>query len=411
MTPVRRTTIRASTFLPHLSLALPLVLVIIFLVLFLAEFPVPKSSVDLQRVSEGPGYEYGSSPSLELANAAISAHAHDYHRVANIAQKKLRITVQHKRERIAVALNSLTNSQLPVGRLRLLRDKRQIVGERLSDIKSGKETVQELLHGGDVQIQHHLAVMNDKPPMELQEISDFLSSWIHTLHDELVQKKHANFEQIWSAYHDLAVKTLYPWDREYLSRMPRRRDDGSIFLSLATYRDENCLNTIRWAYEKARYPDKLFVGLVQQNCHADCKSGILEGGKTEDVEPDQDCYDAFCRTDQGRKICERDQVRKLEIDEPESLGPYAARYFASKLWYGEQWYMQTDAHMTFAKDWDSTSVRMLMAAPTDKPVCFLAIEVLCCRPISSVLARVFLIFLLLSCFMMLFPLGAPLLLR
>jgi hypothetical protein len=171
------------------------------------------------------------------------------------------------------------------------------------------------------------------------------------------------------AYHDYTVKTLYPWDREYLSRMPPRRDDGSIFLSLATYRDENCYNTIKWAYDKAKYKDKLFVGLVQQNCHKDCKSGILVGGGTEDVPPDDDCYKLFCENE-GKEVCARGQVRVLNIDEPESLGPYAARYFASKLWYGEQWFMQTDAHMTFAYHWDATSIEMLQRAPSAKRTSF-----------------------------------------
>lgn len=59
------------------------------------------------------------------------------------------------------------------------------------------------------------------------------------------------------------------------------------------------------------------------------------------VEPDEDCYAKFCETDLGKPICARKQIRVLNIDEPESLGPYAARYFASKMWYGEQWFMQT----------------------------------------------------------------------
>jgi [Skp1-protein]-hydroxyproline N-acetylglucosaminyltransferase len=172
----------------------------------------------------------------------------------------------------------------------------------------------------------------------------------------------------YQSYHDLAVKTLYVWDRDYLSRMPPRRDDGSIFLSIATYRDENCLNTISQAYKKSQNPDKLFIGLVQQNCHSNCRSGVLEGGKMEDVEPDQDCYKAFCESEEGKQICDNDQVRLLDIDEPESLGPYAARFFASKLWYGEEWFMQTDAHMTFKQDWDAISVSMLKAAPSKKPV-------------------------------------------
>jgi [Skp1-protein]-hydroxyproline N-acetylglucosaminyltransferase len=122
---------------------------------------------------------------------------------------------------------------------------------------------------------------------------------------------------------------------------------------------------LNWAYEKAKNPEKLFVGLVQQNCHKDCKSGILDGGKVETVEPDVDCYKTFC-SGPNSQYC--DQVRVLDVDEPESLGPYAARHFASKLWYGEQWFMQTDAHMTFAQDWDATSVQMLQACPSKKPV-------------------------------------------
>jgi [Skp1-protein]-hydroxyproline N-acetylglucosaminyltransferase len=37
-------------------------------------------------------------------------------------------------------------------------------------------------------------------------------------------------------------------------------------------------------------------------------------------------------------------------------------------WYGEQWFMQTDAHMTFATHWDATSVSMLTKAPSTKPI-------------------------------------------
>ena len=43
----------------------------------------------------------------------------------------------------------------------------------------------------------------------------------------------------------------------------------------------------------------------------------------------------------------------LHVNETESLGPYTARYFASRLWYGETWFVQLDSHMTFAQDWDA----------------------------------------------------------
>jgi hypothetical protein len=122
--------------------------------------------------------------------------------------------------------------------LREAREKHEIIGERLVGIKAGSETVQELLYGEKTEDVDNGD--SDKPPMELQEITDYLTNWIHLLHDTLSQYKNANYEQIWQGYHDLTVKTLYPWDREYLKRMPQRRHDGSIFLSVATYRDENC---------------------------------------------------------------------------------------------------------------------------------------------------------------------------
>lgn len=281
--------------------------------------------------------------------------------VVRRAEQRLRSTVQKKRDQLKKALDRLTTSAMP-GRLRVLREKHQIIGERLAEIKAGKETVEEILHAAN---RHDVDSIVDKPPMELEEIKTYLENWLHTLHATLGHVKRATYEGIWQAYHDLTVKTLYVWDREYLSRMPPRRDDGSIFVSVATYRDENCINTLNWAYGKAKNPEKLFIGLVQQNCHADCMSGILEGGKTEPVEPDEDCRLAFC---EGEHKAYCDNIRVLDVDEPESLGPYAARYFASKLWYGEQWYMQIDAHMTFKQDWDAISIEMLQAAPSKKPV-------------------------------------------
>jgi hypothetical protein len=243
-------------------------------------------------------------------------------------KEKIQNAVFHERQELQKCLHSLTDGNIPY-RLRALRDKHLIVGERLAEISSGKETVEELLHGIRAES------LSYKPPMEVHEVIKYLDNWIHQLHETLSHFKDATFEGIWTAYHDLTVKTLYPWDREYLSRMPIRRDDGSIFLSIATYRDENCLNTLRWAYEKAEHPEKLFVGLVQQNCHKNCKSGVLSNLSMVDVEPDEDCYEQFCSTEVGRDVCNRKQIRVLNIDEPESLGPYAARFFASKLWSGK----------------------------------------------------------------------------
>jgi hypothetical protein len=163
---------------------------------------------------------------------------------------KLRMSVAAKkeqlREALAESLGQHVSQHLPT-RLRRARDRHEIVGDRLEDIKAGRETVQELLYGERPLVNEDALGGSDQPPMELHEIIEYLSNWIHLLHDTLGQYKNANYEQIWQGYHDLTVKTLYPWDREYLKRMPQRRPDGSIFLSVATYRDENCLNTLTQA--------------------------------------------------------------------------------------------------------------------------------------------------------------------
>ena len=56
------------------------------------------------------------------------------------------------------------------------------------------------------------------------------------------------------------------------------------------------------------------------------------------------------------------------MHELEALGPYFARWLGSKLWDGEDWYMQVDSHILFAEKWDGVSVEMLKQAPSDKPV-------------------------------------------
>lgn len=351
-----------------------IIFVILFtLVLYLALNNRGSSSSSSSNATTNGGGAGNSAndPSGSSSNHAFYFSPLGHNNVSSVGQE-WRLAVARKREQLHQALRHLSSSSanLPP-RLAALRAKHEIVGERLSDIQSGTETVFEILHGVHAAAKDsgQSLSISDKPPMELNEIIEYLDQWIHTLHETLLQHKHSTFEQIWQAYHDLTVKTLFPWDQDYLSRMPPRREDGSTFLSLATYRDENCFNTVHQAYLKAKYPEKLFIGLVQQNCHKDCKSGVLANLSMVAVPPDDDCYQLFCETDIGKSgICERGQIRVLNIDEPESLGPYAARYFASKLWYGEQWFMQTDAHMTFATHWDAISIEMLQKAPSKKPI-------------------------------------------
>jgi hypothetical protein len=96
------------------------------------------------------------------------------------------------------------------------------------------------------------------------------------------------------------------------------------------------------AFANAAQPDKLHIGVVQQNCHANCQTGTgwAETRHTVDCPPDVECLAAFCSGSEGKQYCENGQIRLLSLDESESYGPLFARYLASKLWKGEQYFMQ-----------------------------------------------------------------------
>ena len=185
----------------------------------------------------------------------------------------------HNLRQVAKNVIVTTKYKTPKRLMNLLRDD-MIVGDKLIKIQSGTLTIEEAIavdkeHG----LGSKVGAKNKKSPMKISEILDFFSNFLHELHLICVAKKKATYQDIWDAYHDLAVKTLYPWDKEYLKRMPERRFDDTIFLSLASYRDENCVSTITNAFGKSKNPEKLFIGLVQQNCEEHCRSGVLEGGK------------------------------------------------------------------------------------------------------------------------------------
>jgi hypothetical protein len=78
------------------------------------------------------------------------------------------------------------------------------------------------------------------------------------------------------------------------------------------------------------------------------------GDKTKvfDRPPDVNGIEAFCSVPKYKKYCDNGQVRVLYVHETEALGPAVARYFASKLWGGETYFVQCDSHLMFAQDWD-----------------------------------------------------------
>ena len=136
------------------------------------------------------------------------------------------------------------------------------------------------------------------------------------------------------------------------------KSDTSLFLSIASFRDKLCPRTLYNAFTKATHPERITIGVVQQN---------------EDVDPD--CLEQYCvlaRSDElfiskfnhlkgsrDENFCPFEKnVRMHRVQAGKAKGPTWARALGSKLLEQEEFCMQTDAHMDFVPNWDTLMMQM-----------------------------------------------------
>lgn len=208
-------------------------------------------------------------------------------------------------------------------------------------------------------------------PPPLIDIEKNLTYYLNTLHARLGALAGPSCDpmEVWETFVDVTKNTLIKWDDQNRNRFPKIRHDNSIFVSLGTYRDPYCPMTIKSLFDQAEHPERLYVGLFQQNCfEKTCRTGVLKGGVVEDMSTDVDCYKEFCASKEGIKsgACLDDRIRLFNVNESESLGPYMARYLGAKFYRGEQYYLQIDSHSEFVKNWDSKLIKMVENAPAKK---------------------------------------------
>jgi [Skp1-protein]-hydroxyproline N-acetylglucosaminyltransferase len=218
-------------------------------------------------------------------------------------------------------------------------------------------------------------VLKGKPT--IAGIAVFLGRFLEALHESNKQftAEQNDVAPIRKAYFALAEKHLVPMDSVYKGRpiFPVREDE-SVFISLAAFREHLLGQTLRSAFGQAKNPDKLFVGAIIQNCFGiehTCKTGMQVIGKNKqgrdmtkisDAPPDANGIEEFCQDEEFKKYCESGQIRVVYMRDTDALGPAVARYFASKLWGGETFFMQVDSHLEFAKEWDEKYIEEVKVA-------------------------------------------------
>lgn len=116
-----------------------------------------------------------------------------------------------------------------------------------------------------------------------------------------------------------------------------------IFVQIPSYRDRECQWTVKDLFEKARHPERVFVGICWQF----------------DPLSDMDCFQVEVHPE---------QVRRVDFHVTQTKGLGWARAQAQSLWRGEEFTLQIDSHMRFAADWDERMLAEWAACPSPQPV-------------------------------------------
>lgn len=120
----------------------------------------------------------------------------------------------------------------------------------------------------------------------------------------------------------------------------------SIFIQIPAYRDHELNNTVRSLVENASGFIKLSFGI--HNC-------VLFSGETI-----VDTNYPFWVT-----------VNYAESVAPKNIGLQKSRYIANEFYSGEDYYLQIDSHMRFAKNWDAiliTDLEKITSCGINKPL-------------------------------------------
>lgn len=121
---------------------------------------------------------------------------------------------------------------------------------------------------------------------------------------------------------------------------------NKIFISIASYRDNECSTTINSIYENAKRPENINIGICQQNDNQD-----------PDCLMNKELYNKY-----------KKQIRIVRIPHTDARGPTYARYICSHLWNGEEYFLQIDSHMKFFKDWDEKIINNYKNIGDDKAI-------------------------------------------
>jgi hypothetical protein len=107
-----------------------------------------------------------------------------------------------------------------------------------------------------------------------------------------------------------------------------------IFVSIASYRDKECSTTVNSIYQNAKFPNRVFCGICEQN-----------------KEKEEACI--------GNNFSYKQNIRTIRKNYNDAKGPTYARYLCATLYQGEEYFLQVDSHTLFVQNWDEECIQMI----------------------------------------------------
>ncbi len=131
-----------------------------------------------------------------------------------------------------------------------------------------------------------------------------------------------------------------PKDKSY------EKNDTPLFIGISAFRDNRCPATLYNLFTKAKYPERINIGVVQQ----------------WKFDEDDDCLEGYCKMVEELNpemwkasggVCPHyHQVKVMRLDYRASQGPCYGRHFQSYMLRDEEFCLQLDSHMDSILDWD-----------------------------------------------------------
>lgn len=145
-------------------------------------------------------------------------------------------------------------------------------------------------------------------------------------------------------------KERQKYDKKYSNKS--EFTEPSIFVAISSYRDPELCVTLQDMMEKAYRPNRIFVGVVEQNGN---QNGIFHHFSDLFYFDPKDPLSSHSKN----SGLSQKNLRTIVLHFKDAKGPTYARSLCEGLFRNEDYYMMTDSHIRFEAGWDVDLIEMV----------------------------------------------------